>query len=122
MIEEEWFEFDIESLISPKHTDSWFNCLSSVAMALIIQWVQINFGFSAASGKIEELTEASCELLLIAVPTPLTSDNTYLSWQMDDISFTDLLQFAMNNEKPALTISTDVVINDLVWAVEEVVD
>ena|SRR5437764_1488534 len=121
-VEGEWFEFDVEHLTSPKHADSWFDRLSSVAMALIIQWVRINFGFSAAGGKIEELTEASCELLLIAVPTPPTSDNTHPPWQMDDISFADLLQFTMDDAKPALTTSTDVVVNDLARAVEEVAD
>jgi hypothetical protein len=122
MVDGEWFEFDVEHLTSPKHADSWFDRMSAVAMALIIQWVRINFGFSAPGGKIEEPTEASCELLLIAVPTPPTSDNTRPPWQMDDISFSDLLQFAMDDGKPATLTSTDAVVNDLARAVEEVAD
>ena len=89
-------------------------------MALIIQWVRINFGFSAAGGKLEEPTEASCELLLIAVPTPPRSDNTRPPWQTDDISFADLMQFAMDDAKPALTTSTDAIVDDLARTVQEV--
>jgi hypothetical protein len=91
-------------------------------MALIIQWVRINFGFSAAGGKVEEPTEASCELLLIAVPTPPTSGNTRPHWQMDDLLFSELLQFAADDGKPVLPTSTDAVVNDLARAVEEVAD
>ena len=41
---------------------------------------------------------------------------------MDDISFADLLQFAMDDGKPAPITSTDAVVGDLSRAVEEVAD
>jgi hypothetical protein len=122
MIEGEWFEFDIELLTSSKHVDSWFERLSSVAMTLIIQWVRIKFGFSAAGGKVEVATDASCELLLMAVPTPPTSNNNYPPWQMDDLSFSDIVQFAMQEGRPPTISSTDAVVNDLTQAMEDVAD
>jgi len=91
-------------------------------MTLIIQWVRISFGFSTQGGKVEAPTDASCELLLIAVPTPPTSDNTCPPWQMDDLSFADIWGFALQDGKPEAISSTDAAVNELARAMEEVAD
>ena len=106
-------------IASPKQADSWFICLSSVAKSLIIQWTRIVNKYSSPGGIKIEANEHSCQSLLMHIPTPPTSVNTYPQFEIDSLS---LEQWMDNETRVPPVTKFDIVSHQLEQDIEELAD